>query len=236
VPEQSVDNELEQAGKSKRGSILQLCEEIAGEIESDTVEVKKESQVESVKEEKLTEIKLEETDVEKQMLHQKGTNQDVQCNRFFPSRKTKPVKCILNGINSSTKKNSNWTKIKLSKFNSVQQNKLDSQVSPKLGLLRTSFSSPVLEMHHPVTQSTFLDTKSLDKNMTCQQEKMKEIKPEEVKINDITVETSKISKRAPENCHLDNQIKPSSDPPLDNQMKHSFESTADKVISFHCAQ
>uniref|UniRef100_A0A8C0WFU1 N-acetyltransferase ESCO1 n=1 Tax=Castor canadensis TaxID=51338 RepID=A0A8C0WFU1_CASCN len=231
VPEQSVDNELEQAGKSKRGSILQLCEEIAGEIESDTVEVKKESQVESVKEEKLTEIKLEETDVEKQMLHQKGTNQDVQCNRFFPSRKTKPVKCILNGINSSTKKNSNWTKIKLSKFNSVQQNKLDSQVSPKLGLLRTSFSSPVLEMHHPVTQSTFLDTKSLDKNMTCQQEKMKEIKPEEVKINDITVETSKISKRAPENCHLDNQIKPSSDPPLDNQMKHSFESTADKNFS-----
>lgn len=31
----------EQAGTSKRGSILQLCEEIAGEIESDTVEVKR---------------------------------------------------------------------------------------------------------------------------------------------------------------------------------------------------
>ncbi|GAB5579399.1 N-acetyltransferase ESCO1 [Prionailurus iriomotensis] len=231
VPEQSVDNELEQAGKSKRGSILQLCEEIAGEIESDTVEVKKESlQMESVKEEKPTEINLEETNNERQILHQKETNQDVQCNRFFPSRKTKPVKCILNGINSSTKKNSNWTKIKLSKFNSVQQNKLDSQVSPKLGLIRTSFSLPALEMHHPATQSTVLGTKPHDdKNIGCQQEETKEINSEEVKVNDVTVEINQTTKRASENCHLDNQIKPPPDPPLDNQMKDSFESTPDKV-------
>ncbi|KAM7126397.1 N-acetyltransferase ESCO1 isoform 1-T1 [Molossus nigricans] len=231
VPEQSVDNE--QAGKSKRGSILQLCEEIAGEIESDTVEVKKESsQMESVKEEKPTEIKLEEADIERQILHQKETNQDVQCNRFFPSRKTKPVKCILNGINSSTKKNSNWTKIKLSKFNSVQQNKLDSQVSPKLGLLRTSFSLPALQMPHPVTQSTLLGTKPHDdKNLAYQQEEMKEINSEEIKISDITVEMNKTTKRAPENCHLDNQIKPPLDPPLDNQMKDFFESTPDKDFS-----
>ncbi|KAI6048988.1 N-acetyltransferase ESCO1 isoform X1 [Marmota monax] len=230
VPEQSVDNELEQAGKSKRGSILQLCEEIAGEIESDTVEVKKESsQVESIKEEKPTEAKLEETDIERQILHQKETNQDVQCNRFFPSRKTKPVKCILNGINSATKKNSNWTKIKLSKFNSVQQNKLDSQ-TPKFGLLQTSFSPPVLEMHHVVTQSAFLGTKPHDKNVTCGQEKMKEIKSEEVKINDITGEINKTTKRAIENCQLDNPIK-SPDPLLDNQMKHSFETIPDKNFS-----
>ncbi|XP_069885559.1 N-acetyltransferase ESCO1 isoform X2 [Dipodomys merriami] len=232
VPEQSIDNDLESTGKSKRGSILQLCEEIAGEIESDTVEVKKESsQVESMKEKKPTEVKSEETDVERQIPHQKETNQDVQCNRFFPSRKTKPVKCILNGINSSTKKNSNWTKIKLSKFNSVQQNK-DSQVSPKLGLLRTNFSPPGLEIHHSVTQSTFLEAKPHDKNVICHQEKMKEIKSEvkmkEVNINDITVETNKTTKRAPE--ILDNQIKPS-DSPLDNQMKHSFESTPDKNFS-----
>ncbi|XP_034852068.1 N-acetyltransferase ESCO1 isoform X1 [Mirounga leonina] len=233
VPEQSVGNELEQVGKSKRGSILQLCEEIAGEIESDTVEVKKESsQMESVKMEKPTEIKLEETDNERQILLQKETNQDVQCSRFFPSRKTKPVKCILNGINSSTKKNSNWTKIKLSKFNSVQQNKLDSQVSPKLGLIRTSFSLPALEMHHPATQSTFLGTKPHnDKNIACRQEEMKEINSEEVKTNDVTVEVNKTTKRAPENCRLDNQIKPPPDPPLDNQMKDSFESTPDKNFS-----
>ncbi|XP_054439409.1 N-acetyltransferase ESCO1 [Pteronotus mesoamericanus] len=228
VPEQSVDND--QAGKSKRVSILQLCEEIAGEIESDTVEVKKESsQIESVKE-RPTEIKLEQSDTETQILHQKETNQDVQCNRFFPSRKTKPVKCILNGINSSTKKNSNWTKIKLSKFNSVQQNKLDSQVSPKLGLLRTSFTLPALEMAHPVTQSTLLGTKPHDKNRACQQEEMKEINSEEVKISDITAEINKTTKRAPENCHLDNQIKPP-DSPLDNQMKDYFESTPDKNFS-----
>lgn len=229
VPEQSVDNELEQAGKGKRGSILQLCEEIAGEIESDTVEVKKESsQVENVKE-MPTEIKLEETNVERQILHQKETNQDVPCNRFFPSRKTKPVKCILNGISSSTKKNSNWTKIKLSKFNSVQQNKSDTQVSPKLGLLRASFSPPSLEIHHSVTHSTFLGTKTHDKNIAGQQNKMEEINSEEVKVNDITVEIKAV-KRAPKNCHLDNQIK-SSDPPLENQMKRCFESTPNKNFS-----
>ncbi|EPY75651.1 hypothetical protein CB1_001599008 [Camelus ferus] len=230
VPEQSVDKQLEQAGKSKRGSILQLCEEIAGEIESDTVEVKKESsQMENIKEEKPTEIKLEETDTERQILHQKEINQDVQCNRFFPSRKTKPVKCILNGINSSTKKNSNWTKIKLSKFNSVQQNKLDSQIAPKLGLLQTSFSLPALEMHHPVTHGTFLGSEPHDdKNKACQREEMKEINSEEVKINDTTVEINSATKRPPENCHLDNQIKPPPDPPLDNQMKDSFQSTPDK--------
>ncbi|XP_059977332.1 N-acetyltransferase ESCO1 isoform X1 [Lagenorhynchus albirostris] len=233
VPEQSTDNELEQAGKSKRGSILQLCEEIAGEIESDTVEVKKESsQVENVKEEKPTEIKLEETDTERQILHQKETSQDVQCNRFFPSRKTKPVKCILNGINNATKKNSNWTKIKLSKFNSVQQNKLDSQFSPKLCVLRPSFSLPALEMHHPVTQSTFLGSKPHDdKNKACQQEEMKEINSEEVKLNDITVDINKTPKKPPENCCLGNQIKPPPDQPLDNQKKDSFESTPDKNCS-----
>lgn len=233
VPELTVDNELEQAGKSKRGSILQLCEEIAGEIESDTVEVKKESlEVESGKEEKPTEIKLEETDLERQILHQKETNKDVQCNRFFPSRKTKPVKCILNGINRSTKKNSNWTKIKLSKFDSVQQNKLDSQVAPKLDLIRTRFSLPALEMHHTVTQSTFIETKPhRDKNTACQQDEVREINFEEVKINDIEVEINKTIEKAPENCHLDNQIKPPPDPPLDNHMKDSFESTPDKNFS-----
>lgn len=229
VPEQSVDNELEQAGKNKRGSILQLCEEIAGEIESDTVEVRKESsQIESIKEEQCTEMKSEETDA---TLHHQKTNQDVPCNRFFPSRKTKPVKCILNGINNSTKKNSNWTKIKLSKFNSVQQNKLDSQVSPKLDLLRTDFSLPDLEIHHPETQSTFLGIKPHDdKNIACQKEEMKKVNSEEAKIN-ITVEMM-TTKRASENCHLDNQIKlPVLS--LDNQMKQSFESTPDKNFSQH---
>ncbi|XP_035296179.1 N-acetyltransferase ESCO1 isoform X3 [Cricetulus griseus] len=230
VPEQSIDHELEQAGKSKRGSILQLCEEIAGEIESDTVEVKKESShVENV-EERPTEVKSEGTDGERQILHQKETNQDVQCNRFFPSRKTKPVKCVLNGINSSTKRNSTWTKIKLSKFNSVQQHKLDSQVSPKLGLLPTGFSPPVLEMPHSVSQSTFLEMKP-HSNVTCQQDNMKGIKSEEVKANNIAIEINKATKRASGNCHLDNHIKHSPDSPLDNQMKHSCDSAPDKNFS-----
>ncbi|XP_021006456.1 N-acetyltransferase ESCO1 [Mus caroli] len=231
VPEHSDDQELEQAGKSKRGSILQLCEEIAGEIESDTVEVKKESScVGSVKEEKPAEVKLQGTDADRQILHHKETNQDVRSNRFFPSRKTKPVKCVLNGINASTKKNSNWTKIKLSKFNSVQQHKLDSQVSPKLNLLQTGLSTSVLEMPHPVSQSTFLEMKAHG-NITCQRDKMKGIKSEEVKINNIAIEINKTTKRAPGNCNLDNHIKPSPDSSLDNQMKHSCESAPDQNLS-----
>ncbi|XP_007933788.1 N-acetyltransferase ESCO1 [Orycteropus afer afer] len=232
VPEQSVDNELEQAGKNKRGSILQLCEEIAGEIESDTVEVKRESaQMENAKEEEPTEIKLEET-VERHILHHKETNQDVQCNRFFPSRKRKPVKCIVNGINSSTKKNSSWTKIKLSKFNSVQQNKLDSKISPKSGSLQTSFLPQTLEMHHPATQNTFLGTKLLDdKNKACQQEKLKQINSE-VRSNAI-VQINKTTEMAPENCHLDNQIKFSTEPLLDNQLKQSIPSAPDKNFSLY---
>ncbi|XP_013204825.1 N-acetyltransferase ESCO1 [Microtus ochrogaster] len=231
VPEQSIDHELEQAGKNKRGSILQLCEEIAGEIESDTVEVKKESShMERINEEKPTEVTSEGADVERQMLPQKETSQNMQCNRFFPSRKTKPVKCILNGINSSTKRNSNWTKIKLSKFNSVQQHKLDSQVSPTLGLLRTGFSPALLEMSHSVSQNTFLDMKP-HSNVTCQHDKMEGRKSEEVKINNIAIEINKATKRAPGNCHLDNHIKPSPDSPLDNQMKHSCESAPNKNFS-----
>ncbi|XP_075389390.1 N-acetyltransferase ESCO1 [Tenrec ecaudatus] len=235
VPEQSIDNELEQAGKNKRGSILQLCEEIAGEIESDTVEVKRESSQMECAKEKPTEIKLEETNVERQILHQKETNQDIQCNRFFPSRKTKPVKCILNGINNLTKKNSNWTKIKFSKFNSLQQSKLDSQVSPKLGSLQTSLSSTTLEMlHHPVAQGTLLGTKPHNGNN--QQEKWKEINSEELKSYNIG-ETNRTTENPSKNCHLDNQIKsptesqikpPPDSPLLDNQIKPS---TPDKNFS-----
>lgn len=186
--------------------------------------------MESVKEEKPAEVKLQGTDAERQILHHKEANQDVRSNRFFPSRKTKPVKCVLNGINSSTKKNSNWTKIKLSKFNSVQQHKLDSQVSPKLNLLQTGLSTSVLEMPHPVSQSTFLEMKAHG-NVTCQRDKMKGIKSEEVKINNIAIEINKATKRDPGNCNLDNHIKPSPDSSLDNQMKLSCESAPDQNFS-----
>lgn len=60
---------------------------------------------------------------------------------------------------------------------------------------------------------------------------MKEINSEEVKTNDVTVEVNKTTKRSSENCHLDKQIKPPPDPPLDNQRKDSFESAPDKNFS-----
>uniref|UniRef100_H0XT29 Uncharacterized protein n=1 Tax=Otolemur garnettii TaxID=30611 RepID=H0XT29_OTOGA len=205
-------------GEHRGGSILQLGEEITGENESDTVKVKKEaSQTQSVKEEKPAAVNLEETNVQGQMLIRRKQS-GGHCDRLLPSRKTKPVKCVLNGINSSAKKN-HWTKMKLSKVNSLQQNKLDFQVCPKLCLLQTRFSSPALERHIP--EGTFLGVKP------CDREKMKERNSEAVQIKDLTVEINKTTERAPKNCHSGNQIKSSPDS-LDNQMKHSFESVSDK--------
>nr|XP_012807385.2 LOW QUALITY PROTEIN: N-acetyltransferase ESCO1-like [Jaculus jaculus] len=127
-------------------------------------------------------------------------------------------------------KNNNKKFLELNENESMQQNKLDSHGPPKLGIVRTGLPPPVLEMPHLVSQSTFLETKPQDKKITCQQGKKEEIKSEEIKIHDVGAEISKTTNKAPENCHLDNHIKPSLDPLLDNQMKR-FESVPDKNVS-----
>ncbi|XP_040978779.1 N-acetyltransferase ESCO1 isoform X2 [Aquila chrysaetos chrysaetos] len=134
VSETNVADQPENDAKSKRVSILELCEEIAGEIESDTVEVKKDSPNAEYRktEEKHAEIPLQQSE----MLTQKEPSQSTQCKRFFPSKKGMPVKCTLNGRNNSSNKNSKWTKIKLLKASNMKQSNLNSANALKLSLLK----------------------------------------------------------------------------------------------------
>ncbi|KAM9643949.1 N-acetyltransferase ESCO1 isoform 1-T2 [Morphnus guianensis] len=134
VSETKVADQPENDAKSKRVSILELCEEIAGEIESDTVEVKKDSPNAEYRktEEKHAEIPLQQSE----MLTQKEPSQSTQCKRFFPSKKGMPVKCTLNGRNNSSNKNSKWTKIKLLKASNMKQSNLNSANALKLSLLK----------------------------------------------------------------------------------------------------
>ncbi|KAF1542248.1 N-acetyltransferase ESCO1, partial [Eudyptes schlegeli] len=134
VSETNVADQPENDAKSKRVSILELCEEIAGEIESDTVEVKKDSPNAEYSKtgEKHADIQLQQSE----MLTQKEPSQSTQCKRFFPSKKGMPVKCTLNGRNNSSNKNSKWTKIKLLKASNMKQSNLNSANAPKLSLLK----------------------------------------------------------------------------------------------------
>uniref|UniRef100_A0A8C8SM82 Establishment of sister chromatid cohesion N-acetyltransferase 1 n=1 Tax=Pelusios castaneus TaxID=367368 RepID=A0A8C8SM82_9SAUR len=211
--------------KSKRVSILELCEEIAGEIESDTVEVKRDSpSPEHRKEEKHAETQLPQT----VGLTQKEPNQSTQCKRFFPSKKGIPIKCILNGRNSPANKNSKWTKIKLMKANHVNLSKLNSAVVPKLDLLETKTKVPEssqatgTEIQLSKPQDTLSMTKSSeDKSASNVQEKLGAVSFETVGTKDVTLETQQPTKKVAENgC-------------LDNRTKHVPEPTLDESFSLH---
>ncbi|XP_067402925.1 N-acetyltransferase ESCO1 isoform X2 [Emydura macquarii macquarii] len=212
VNETDLAQQQENVVKSKRVSILELCEEIAGEIESDTVEVKRDSpNTEHRKgEEKHAETQLPQT----VMLTQKEPNQSTQCKRFFPSKKGIPIKCILNGRNSPANKNSKWTKIKLMKANHVNLNKLNSASVPKLDLLETktkvleSSQSADAEIQLSKAQGKLSMTKpSEDKSATLVQEKLVAVSSETVRAKDVTPETKQPTKRVAENGLLDNRTK-----------------------------
>ncbi|XP_060631135.2 N-acetyltransferase ESCO1 isoform X1 [Anolis sagrei] len=120
--------------KTKKISILALCEEIAGEIESDTVEVKRDSPEHGKEEERERVEESPQTAVSAEG----EMNQNSQRKQFFPSKKGIPVKCTVNGRHSAANKNSKWTKIKLKKINHVSQNISNSQSTRKLGILKHS--------------------------------------------------------------------------------------------------
>ncbi|XP_063155239.1 N-acetyltransferase ESCO1 isoform X2 [Candoia aspera] len=137
--------------KSKKISILELCEEIAGEIESDTVEVKRVSpNTDYGREEKKSPI-LEVPQAI--ILNDMKTNQNSQCKRFFPSRKGMSVKCTVNGRHSTGNKNSKWTKIKLTKVNHVSQS---ISSTPKLDVVPQDHyilkQARAIEIHLPEVQ------------------------------------------------------------------------------------
>ncbi|XP_062986700.1 N-acetyltransferase ESCO1 isoform X2 [Elgaria multicarinata webbii] len=152
----------EEVMKSKKISILELCEEIAGEIESDTVEVKRDSpNAEYGKEEERdTVVELPQpvisTDEE--------TKQNSQCKRFFPSKKGMPVKCTVNGRHSIANKNSKWTKIKLTKVNHVNQTLSNSSNTSKHSFLKSTVpegqQAGAVEIHLPESQRKLIQSQN----------------------------------------------------------------------------
>ncbi|NXS59386.1 ESCO1 acetyltransferase, partial [Brachypteracias leptosomus] len=225
VSETNVADQAENDGKSKRVSILELCEEIAGEIESDTVEVKKDlSNAEYSKtEEKHAEIQLRQNE----MLTQKEPSQSTQCRRFFPSKKGMPVKCTLNGRNNSSNKNSKWTKIKLLKASNMKQSNLSSANAPRLSLLKdypeVSETSQIATEAEVLKAQGKLSIMGLSENesATCVQEKSDPLS-ERTGTKEMMFEIKQPTKRGAENGLLHNLTKHLCDPRPDEVTNFNY--------------
>lgn len=229
VSETKVADQPESDVKSKRVSILELCEEIAGEIESDTVEVKKDSpnaECSKTEEEKHAEVQLQQSE----MLTQKEPAQSAQCKRFFPSKKGMPVKCTLNGRSNSSNKNSKWTKIKLLKANNMKQTNLNSANAPKLSLLKnfpevSEASQIATEAQHSKVEGQLPVTRlSENESATCVQDKS-DPSSERAGSKEVALEMKQPTKRGVENGLLHNLTKHFSEPRPDENFKLRLESS-----------
>ncbi|NXS09645.1 ESCO1 acetyltransferase, partial [Neodrepanis coruscans] len=224
ISETSVADQPENDVKSKRVSILELCEEIAGEIESDTVEVKKESPnaEDSKTEEKHNDVQLQQSEG----LTQKEPSQSTQYKRFFPSKKVMPVKCTLNGRNNSSNKNSKWTKIKLLKASHMKQSNSNSANAPKLSFLKdftevSETSQIATEAELLKAQGKLLTRLSENENTTCVQEKS-DPSSERAEAKEVTLETKQPTSKAAENGLLPNLTKHLCEPRPDEVSYFSF--------------
>ncbi|XP_052560517.1 N-acetyltransferase ESCO1 isoform X2 [Tympanuchus pallidicinctus] len=229
VSETKVADQPESDVKSKRVSILELCEEIAGEIESDTVEVKKDSpnaECSKTEEEKHAEVQLQQSET----LTQKEPAQSTQCKRFFPSKKGMPVKCTLNGRSNSSNKNSKWTKIKLLKANNVKQTNLNSVNAPKLSLLKnfpevSEASQIATEAQHSKAEGQLPVTRlSENESATCVQDKS-DPSSERAGSKEVALEMKQPTKRGAENGLLHNLTKHFSEPRPDENFELRLESS-----------
>ncbi|XP_068047081.1 N-acetyltransferase ESCO1 isoform X4 [Anomalospiza imberbis] len=226
VSETNVADQPENDAKSKRVSILELCEEIAGEIESDTVEVRKDSPnaEDSKAEEKHDETQLQQSE----MLTQKEPNQSTQCKRFFPSKKAMPVKCTLNGRNNSSNKNSKWTKIKLLKASNVKQSNSNFPTVPKLPFLKdfpevSEASQMVAEAELSKAQSKLSTRLFENESTTCAREKSHPSERAEAK--EVTLETKQPTRKGAENGLLPNLTKHLCEPRPDENFRLHLESS-----------
>ncbi|NXS88367.1 ESCO1 acetyltransferase, partial [Erpornis zantholeuca] len=209
VSDSNVADQPESDAKSKRVSILELCEEIAGEIESDTVEVKKDS---LSAEDNKTEEKHDDTQLQQsEMLTQKEPSQSTQCKRFFPSKKAMPVKCTLNGRNNSSNKNSKWTKIKLLKASNVKQSNSNSPNALKLPFLKdfpevSEASQTAAEAELSKAQGKLSTRLFENESTTCVQEKS-DTSSERAEAKEVTLETKQPARKGAENGLLPNLTK-----------------------------
>lgn len=237
VSEAAVADQPENDVKSKRVSILELCEEIAGEIESDTVEVKKDSpNAECGKpEEKPAEVQLQQSEA----LSQKEPSQSTQCKRFFPSKKGMPVKCTLNGRNNSSNKNSKWTKIKLLKANNMKQSNLHSANAPKLSLLKNYPEVSEASQIAPEAQLSKAQSKlsltrlSENESPACVQDKS-DPSSERAGSKEVALEIKQPAKRGAENGLLRNLTKHFSEPRSDEVSHFNYGGWWEGVVNLFC--
>ncbi|XP_069076101.1 N-acetyltransferase ESCO1 [Pleurodeles waltl] len=169
VPEAASHPETDP--KSKRVSILELCEEIADEIESDTVEVRKEVHdvTHEVEAPKPPTSLLPQVDAEIQNMAGEEVKQITPTKCFFPSKKTPPVKNRLNGNLSPIVKNSKKQELKPWKTNHVNRNNvLNRAAFPSLELLRKNVSFPSKEIQERTTDITPLFTSSPERLLATQ--------------------------------------------------------------------
>ncbi|XP_003219724.2 N-acetyltransferase ESCO1 isoform X1 [Anolis carolinensis] len=220
----------EDAMKTKKISILELCEEIAGEIESDTVEVKRDSP-EHGKEERARVEELPQAAVSAE----EETNQNSQRKRFFPSKKGIPVKCTVNGRHNGANKNSKWTKIKLKKRNHVSQNISNSQSTPKHGILKPSIpvgeQGRTAEIHLPEEGQIKLIQSQNKGNAACDQ-KLDTTSPAGGQVKD-KMSNDKLSVQGIKNGLLEATAcsEPAPDESFNLQLELSPENTPVKTIA-----
>ncbi|KAM4685957.1 N-acetyltransferase ESCO1 isoform 2-T5 [Amazona ochrocephala] len=228
VSETNVADPPENDAKSKRVSILELCEEIAGEIESDTVEVKKDSPNAKYNktEERHADMQLQQSE----MLTLTEPSQSTQCKRFFPSKKGMPVKCTLNGRNNASNKNSKWTKIKLLKASNMKQSNLNSANAPKLSLLKdypevSEASQIATEVELSKAQGKLSITGLFEnESVTCVQEKS-DPSSERAGAKEVTLEIKQPTKKGAENGLLHNLTKHLCEPRPDEAFQLHLESS-----------
>ncbi|XP_063307561.1 N-acetyltransferase ESCO1 [Pelobates fuscus] len=214
--------------KSRRVSILDLCHEIAGEIESDTVEVVKEVQnSENVpKEESLIEEKKEEMQQETLQL---VPSEESPSKCFFPSRKSSQMKAKIEQKKRPAQRNTKWNKIKLKKRNNFGHNMLRNRAM--LPSLASITAKPVaLKISQPMV-STLSSSKSTNKDsdatLSTQTDFIKPNLSENSKSR--TPDQGNISEKRAENGILENHINHELEMALDESFRLHLESSPENT-------
>ncbi|KAM4705545.1 N-acetyltransferase ESCO1 [Rhinophrynus dorsalis] len=222
--------------KVKRVSILDLCNEIAGEIESDTVEVKKDvSSPQSVLKEGsvITEMKTENT--ESAALHPRPTEESPvnTSKRFFPSKNPLKIKCKLDRKLSPALKNSKWTKIKLKKANNFSHNNVmrNHAVLPSLDMINVKSKVSQIRQPEACTSSTPRSLNKLtDKTLPVRINISKPNLPELKKTKIVPTKQKKYSEKSVmENGLLENHIQQELEIPLDEGFRLHLDSSPEST-------
>uniref|UniRef100_A0A6I8RJV3 Establishment of sister chromatid cohesion N-acetyltransferase 1 n=1 Tax=Xenopus tropicalis TaxID=8364 RepID=A0A6I8RJV3_XENTR len=203
--------------KAKRISILDICNEIAGEIESDTVEVKKDvpSSQDMQQKDHLIEENKESAQPEAIHLCHGEEKNKSHSKRFFSSRTAVRLKCKLDRKTSPALKNSKWNKIKLNKANNLSRMNIprNRAILPNLDVIKARSK---LSQTGQLAAST-LD-KTLDKKLPVEMNTVSYL-PDSKKTKPAAIQKNKQEK-------TENGV-------LDKHINHDLEITFDEGFRLH---